>query len=65
MPEETKPVPVFKKCCMCQRTDERVKTLKTETPVHPDCMHAAALGPVIEKVGGWLDYQEPPKRIAV
>ncbi len=38
-------------CCFCQKSDENVKVLKTETPAHPQCMELAALGQVAEQIG--------------
>jgi hypothetical protein len=36
---------------MCKRTDEKVKVLNTDTPVHPQCMENAALGRLIKSIG--------------
>ena len=44
------------KCCMCRRTDDEVKILGTDTPVHPQCMENAALSGLVRKFG-WKPNQ--------
>lgn len=38
-------------CCFCQKSDENVKVLNTETPAHPQCIDLAALGKLAEEIG--------------